>query len=42
MLTSLNVAFIPSNFLVDKKGVIRGYDMQKEDLEKMIPDLLSE
>lgn len=42
VLTSLNVSFIPSNFLVDKKGVIRGYDVQKEDLEKMIPELVKE
>ena len=42
VLTTLNVNFIPSNFLVDKKGIIRGYDLQKEDLDKLIPELLKE
>lgn len=42
VLSSFNVEAIPSNLLVDKKGMIRGYDLAAEDLDKAINNLLAE
>lgn len=42
ILANFNVRAIPSNLLVDKKGMIRGYDVDPEDLPKAINNLLAE
>lgn len=42
VLSAFNVEAIPSNLLIDKKGMIRGYDIAPEDLDKMINNLLAE
>jgi thiol-disulfide isomerase/thioredoxin len=42
ILTNFNVEAIPSNLLIDKKGMIRGYDLAPEDLPKAINNLLAE
>jgi thiol-disulfide isomerase/thioredoxin len=42
VLSKFNIDYIPSNMLVDKNGYIRGYDLAKEDLDKLIPTLLKE
>lgn len=42
VLSSFNVEAIPSNLLIDKKGMIRGYDVIPDDLDKMINNLLAE
>jgi thiol-disulfide isomerase/thioredoxin len=42
ILSNFNVQAIPSNLLIDKKGMIRGYDMAPEDLPKAISNLLAE
>jgi hypothetical protein len=42
VLSTFNVEAIPSNLLIDKKGMIRGYDIAAEDLDKMINNLLAE
>ena len=40
--SKFSVEAIPSSFLVDKNGFIRGYDMNKDDLDKAIASLLVE
>ena len=42
VLSSFNVEAIPSNLLIDKKGMIRAYDIAAEDLDKAITNLLAE
>jgi thiol-disulfide isomerase/thioredoxin len=42
VLSKFNIEAIPSNLLIDKKGMIRGYDMAPEDLPKAINNLLAE
>jgi thiol-disulfide isomerase/thioredoxin len=42
VLSTFNVEAIPANLLIDKKGMIRGYDIQPEDLDKAINNLLAE
>ena len=42
VLSSFNVEAIPSNLLIDKKGMIRGYDISPDDLDKAINNLLAE
>lgn len=42
VLSTFNVEAIPSNLLIDKKGMIRGYDIAPDDLDKMINNLLAE
>ncbi|HLO81041.1 MAG TPA: TlpA disulfide reductase family protein [Chitinophagaceae bacterium] len=42
VLSTFNVQAIPSNLLIDKKGMIRGYDVAPEHLDKMINNLLAE
>jgi peroxiredoxin len=37
-----NVNAIPNNYLIDKKGKLRGIDLEGKDLEKAIADLLKE
>jgi peroxiredoxin len=37
-----NVNAIPTNYLIDKKGKLRGIDLQGKNLEKAITDLLKE
>jgi peroxiredoxin len=37
-----NVRRIPSNIVVDKKGVIRAFDVPQKELSKTITDLLAE
>ncbi len=42
VLSSFNVEAIPSNLLIDKKGMIRSYDISPDDLDKAIDKLLAE
>ena len=42
ILPAFNVEAIPSNLLIDKNGLIRAYDVDPEDMGKMINKLLGE
>jgi thiol-disulfide isomerase/thioredoxin len=42
ILPAFNVEAIPSNLLIDKKGMIRAYNVDPEDMGKMINKLLAE
>jgi peroxiredoxin len=37
-----NINAIPANYIIDKKGKLRGIDLEGKDLEKAIADLLKE